>query len=285
MRAAVLGSLGLAGYSFYEPYSYRLTRRVVPVPPGTPELTVLHLSDTHMRGGNRKLVNWLRKLPAALGEAPDLVLATGDMIEEDDGIGALLEGIEPIAARIGRFYVFGSHDYYLSTFMAYSKHFSDSYSSSHAPPADTARLEEGLAAAGWVSLSNSTRFVPSPEGCIRIAGVDDPYLKRHNTDHIERTRHDVLAIGLAHAPDVVSEWFLAGFDLVLAGHTHAGQVRVPGVGALVTNCSLPNGLAGGLHRIGDGWLHVSPGLGVGKFSPIRFACRPEATLLHLRPGR
>jgi predicted MPP superfamily phosphohydrolase len=88
-----------------------------------------------------------------------------------------------------------------------------------------------------------------------------------------------------HAPDVVSEWFLTGFDLVLAGHTHGGQVRIPGIGALVTNCSLPTALAGGLHRIHGGWLHVSPGLGTGKYSPIRFACPPEATLLHLEPAR
>jgi predicted MPP superfamily phosphohydrolase len=74
---------------------------------------------------------------------------------------------------------------------------------------------------------------------------------------------------------------LAGFDLVLGGHTHAGQVRIPGVGALVTNSSLPAALGGGLHRIGSGWLHVSPGLGTGRFAPIRFACRPEATLLVL----
>ncbi|MEA2517702.1 MAG: uncharacterized protein QOG16_1540, partial [Actinomycetota bacterium] len=91
----------------------------------------------------------------------------------------------------------------------------------------------------------------------------------------------VLAIGLAHAPDVVSQWMLQGFDLVFTGHTHAGQVRVPGFGAVVTNSSLPTELAGGLHRVGSGWLHVSPGLGTGRFAPIRFNCRPEATLLEI----
>ena len=134
-----------------------------------------------------------------------------------------------------------------------------------------------------MSLVNRTHLLESPHGRIRLAGVDDPYIRRHNTDHIERSDDDVLAIGLVHAPDVVSEWLLAGFDLVVAGHTHGGQVRVPGIGALVSNCSLPNALAGGLHRIGPGWLHVSPGLGTSKFAPIRFACRPEATLLRLRP--
>jgi predicted MPP superfamily phosphohydrolase len=94
-----------------------------------------------------------------------------------------------------------------------------------------------------------------------------------------------VAIGVVHTPDVVSEWALGGYDLVLAGHTHGGQVRIPGVGAVVTNCTLPPALAAGLHRIGGAWLHVSPGLGTGRFSPIRFNCRPEATLLRLRSRR
>jgi predicted MPP superfamily phosphohydrolase len=116
---------------------------------------------------------------------------------------------------------------------------------------------------------------------VRVAGVDDPYLGRARTGHLHRAPDDVVAIGLMHAPDVVSAFVLAGFDLVLAGHTHAGQVRLPGIGAVVTNCSLPTGLAGGAHRVGDAWLHVSPGLGTGSFAPIRFRARPEVTLLRL----
>ena len=87
-----------------------------------------------------------------------------------------------------------------------------------------------------------------------------------------------------HAPDVVSDFALAGFDLVLAGHTHGGQVRIPPFGALVTNSSLPPALARGLSRVGNMWLHVSPGLGTSRFSPARFACPPEATLLQLVPA-
>jgi predicted MPP superfamily phosphohydrolase len=128
-------------------------------------------------------------------------------------------------------------------------------------------------------LTNRSTVVETEWGRLKLAGVDDPYLGRHDVRVIHRDDDDTFAIGLVHAPDVVSEWFLAGFDLVVAGHTHAGQVRVPLYGALVTNCSLPTGLAGGAHRIGNGWLHVSPGLGTGRFSPIRFDCRPEATVL------
>jgi predicted MPP superfamily phosphohydrolase len=145
-------------------------------------------------------------------------------------------------------------------------------------------LEEGLVANGWTGLINRTEVIDDGEVKIRIAGTDDPYLRRHRMDHAERSGDEDLAIALIHAPDIVSEWLLAGFDLVLAGHTHAGQVRMPLVGALMTNCSLPLELAGGLHKIGRGWLHVSPGLGTSTYSPIRFLARPEATLLTLKPA-
>ncbi len=93
----------------------------------------------------------------------------------------------------------------------------------------------------------------------------------------------MLALGLVHSPDVVTEWVLNGFDLIVAGHTHGGQLRLPLKGALVSYSSLPAPRASGLSRVGDGWLHVSPGLGTSKFTPVRFLCRPEATLLQLRP--
>jgi predicted MPP superfamily phosphohydrolase len=70
-----------------------------------------------------------------------------------------------------------------------------------------------------------------------------------------------------------------GYGLVLAGHTHGGQVCLPGVGALVTNCDLPRDRVRGLSRWGASWLHVSAGLGTSKYAPFRFACRPEASLL------
>jgi predicted MPP superfamily phosphohydrolase len=70
-----------------------------------------------------------------------------------------------------------------------------------------------------------------------------------------------------------------GADLVLAGHTHGGQLCVPGVGALVTNCDLPRSRAKGMSQHGDAVLHVSAGLGTSPYAPVRFACRPEATLL------
>jgi predicted MPP superfamily phosphohydrolase len=285
LRALTAAGMGLAAYALYEPFRPRLTTKDVAVSSDDLALTILHLSDMHIHGGSGWLSEWLSSLPDRLESPPDLVVSTGDMIEDDDGIDLALDSLNQIEATLGRFYVFGSHDYYASQFKPYTRYFDSSRRVRASKPANTARLFQGLNSKGWIPLLNDSYLLQSPRGRIRLSGVDDPYLKRHRTEHIRRSRQDKLAIALVHSPDVVSEWILAGFDLVLAGHTHAGQVRIPGVGAVVTNCSLPAALAGGLHRIGSGWLHVSPGLGTGKFAPIRFGCPPEATLLRLRPDR
>lgn len=273
----------VAAYAFYEPYRYRLAHVVVPVARSVPALTVLHLSDTHWNPRDARLVDFLRSLPERLGRQPDIVAATGDLVEGGSGIDPLVDAISSVDARWGRFYVLGSHDYYYGRFRLPLKYFRGE-GPRPAGEVDTEALEAALDGRGWVALTNTTRIIDTAHGKIRVAGVDDPYLKRHRTGHIMRAPDEAAAVGLVHAPDVVSQWLLAGFDLVLAGHTHAGQVRVPGIGALVTNCSLPTALGGGLHRVGNGWLHVSPGLGTGRYSPIRLACRPEATLLELTPA-
>ena len=75
-----------------------------------------------------------------------------------------------------------------------------------------------------------------------------------------------------------------GYDLVLAGHTHGGQLRLPGYGAIITNCGVDRSRARGASRWGSHMrLHVSAGLGTSPYAPARFSCRPEATLLELVP--
>jgi predicted MPP superfamily phosphohydrolase len=276
--------VGLGAYAFYEPFRFHLVHHDVPVRAEGPVRTILHVSDTHLNASDDRLYRFLVSLPERLGETPDLVLATGDLIEGNSGIRRVVDALARLEARLGRFYVLGSHDYYMSSGPSYSKYFRRHKKPSVALRTATDELTSGLHEKGWVPLTNRTEFLDTPEGRIRLAGVDDPHLRRHRTGHIGRSAEDALAIALVHAPDVVSEWALNGFDLILAGHTHGGQVRVPGVGAVVTNCSLPAGLAAGLNRVGNSWLHVSPGLGNGLYSPIRFNCPPEATFLRLVPG-
>ena len=286
LPATLAAGTGLAAYVVAEPYWLKLAERSLVTGHQGSTLTVLHLSDSHLTVGDKRLKAWIGRLPEMLGEIPDLILGTGDFIDNDSGIEPLLDAFSPLEARLGKFYVLGSHDYFQARFhvRSFKKYFTGDSTVTRAPRADTDRLERGLQSQGWIPLTNRSESVESSFGSVRLAGVDDPYLKRHTTGHISRAAEDVLSIGLVHAPDVVAEYLLAGFDLVVGGHTHGGQVRVPFYGALVTNCNLPLGLAGGLHRVGEGWLHVSPGLGQGRYTPIRFNCRPEATLLRLEPA-
>ena len=280
---AALGAAG-AAYALAEARSFRLQEHRLPVRAGAPGLTVLHVSDTHMQERDRGKARWLRRLPDLLEGEPDLVLATGDLIEDPSGIDPLVEALSELPARYGKWYVLGSHDYFHSSFPGFVKYFTGNRDVLRAKAADTPRLEAGLAATGWTALTNRSEAVETAGGRIRLSGVDDPYIRRDDTSHLGREPGDVLAIGLMHAPEVVSQYALHGYDLVLAGHTHGGQVRVPFAGAVVTNSDLPCALAAGPTRVGSSWLHVSPGVAQGKFVPLRFNCPPEATLLSLVPS-
>jgi uncharacterized protein len=139
---------------------------------------------------------------------------------------------------------------------------------------------------GWRDVTHRRERFTIRGLTIEVAGVSDAHLHADHYDRIAgRVDDDVdVAIGLSHTPEprLVDAFTADGFGLVVSGHTHGGQLRVPGVGALVTNCGLDRRLARGLTPWrDDGWLHVSAGLGTSPYAPVRFACPPEATLLRL----
>ena len=283
LKAAVGAGAALAAYAAAEPYWFRLERCEVPIRGLREPLTLLHLADTHLTEADGARARFVARIPELMGAVPDLVVATGDMIDDNTGIEPISDALRHIEARHGKFYVLGSHDYFQTKWKPPTKYFTGEHTVPELRRADTERFEARLAEQGWKPVTNSTKHLTIGRNHVQIAGVDDPYLKRHTTGHIKRSKSDDVAIALVHAPDVVSEWLLNEFDLVLAGHTHGGQVRLPYFGALVTNSSLPTALAMGLSKIGNGHLYVSPGLGHSKYSPIRFLARPTATLLELVP--
>ncbi len=119
---------------------------------------------------------------------------------------------------------------------------------------------------------------------MELLGLDDAHIARHDLRVAPRRETGRFGFAVMHSPDSAPEAAALGYDLMVAGHTHGGQVRLPGVGALVTNCSLPRRLVSGLIQMGPAVLSLSPGLGTSKYAPFRFFCRPEATLLELAPA-
>lgn len=275
-----MAGAGLVGYGVAEAKRYGVREYSVPVmPEGGRPIRVLVVSDFHLRLTNQSLRRFLESL---WRETYDVVLATGDFIGGAQSIEECVRLLNGLTARYGRYFVFGSSDYFAPTFKNYFDYFLKiKRHGTRRNPID--RLREGLARQGWKDLTNRNlagRWDGKP---VQITGLDDPYLGWDDKSLLVRDPEAKLAICVVHDPAPYLQAIQAGYDLVVSGHTHGGQVRMPLVGAVVTNSSLPTRFARGLSRIDDGWLFVTPGLGVSKFAPFRFMCPPEASVLNLLP--
>lgn len=258
---------------------------VAVLPPGSPALKVLHLSDLHLLSRQRGKLDFLRSLAAL---EPDLVVNTGDNIAEGGAIGPLTEALGPLL-RIPGVFVFGSNDYHAPQFKNPARYLIDgrSHLSEHPAELPWRELRDALETHGWLDIMQ--RRATLEIGGLRLAfrGTDDGHLDRDDYGAVAGPADPsaALTIGVTHAPyaRLLDAMEADGLELILAGHTHGGQVCLPGFGALTTNCDLPPAQAKGLSRHGSAYLHVSGGLGTSPFAPYRFANRPEATLLTLRP--
>ncbi|MDN4477993.1 metallophosphoesterase family protein [Demequina sp. SYSU T00039] len=294
----VVGSLALAAgaglaWGLAEAHSFVLRRRTVPVlPAGSRPVRILHLSDLHLTPSQRDKVRWVRALAA---EPLDAVITTGDNLAHLEAVPTVLEALEPLLRLPGAF-VLGSNDY----FGPHPKNpFTYFASPTRVRPEPvrlpTDDLRRGLTDAGWLDLDNARGVVQAAGSILDLVGLDDPHIGRDAMPEAAALAAGAATrIGVVHAPYTRALDRLAadGAELILAGHTHGGQVCVPLYGALVTNCDLDTSRASGLH----GWpgvrpdsggagafLHVSGGLGTSPYAPVRFACRPEATVLTLVP--
>ncbi|MCK9895180.1 metallophosphoesterase [Frankia sp. AgB32] len=272
----------------YERTAYTLRRVPVPVlPDGTRPLRVLHLSDLHVTAGQRDKLAWLSELARLV---PDLVALTGDVVCANEARGPLLAALEPLFAFPGVF-VPGNNDYFVPTPRSPHRYLRrDAPADPRGEPLDWPALARALAVdGGWTELTNARTVVGLAGLRLDLRGVDDARLRRDRPALVAgppEAGTDV-AIGLSHTPEprVLDAFAADGVGLVLSGHTHGGQVRLPGLGALVSNCGLDRARVRGLSRHGGAggptWVHVSPGLGTSPYAPIRLGCRPEATLLSL----
>ncbi|EEH64523.1 Ser/Thr phosphatase family protein [Gleimia coleocanis DSM 15436] len=258
--------------------------------------TILQVADPHFYPGQEWLVAYFHEL-AELDF--DFVVATGDNFGSVEASEMVEAAFEPLLVKPGAF-VFGSNDYYSplrKSWASYLWKHSNPAAHRTEPDLPWEDLRDWFTEGGWVNVINRSASVTLPDSGLSLAivGTDDPHIKRDWLPEVDDFPAEWLAgadfrLGVTHAPyqRVLNRFAHAQADLVLAGHTHGGQLAVPGYGALVTNCDLPRRFASGSFKweapLGSVVTHVSAGLGTSPFAPVRFACRPEASLIHLVPG-
>ncbi|AJF65907.1 metallophosphoesterase [Streptomyces vietnamensis] len=290
---AAAGVVYAAGF---EARSFRLRRVTVPVlPRGMRDLRVLQVSDIHMVSGQRKKRAWLQSLA---GLRPDFVVNTGDNLSDTEAVPEVLDALGPLMEFPG-VYVFGSNDYYGPRLRNPARYLLEKVQGKHGlngnPPVVGAvhnpweDLRDAFDAAGWVNLTNTRGRLKLPQAELAFTGLDDPHIKRDRYERVAGGPDGTadFSVGVVHAPYLraLDAFTADGYELLLAGHTHGGQLCVPFYGALVTNCDLDTDRVKGLstHTV-DGrtsYLHVSAGCGTNRYTPVRFACPPEVTLLTL----
>jgi predicted MPP superfamily phosphohydrolase len=218
--------------------------------------TILHISDTHV-DMNQRAMQRLRELVGGLDY--DLCVLTGDFRGKTFGpYDAALKGMARIVDHLTQpvFGVLGNHD--------------------------TIRMLPGLEAAGIRMLQNECEVVERGDQQIYLAGIDDAHYFR--VDNIEKAASEIpdgaFAILLSHTPEIYRQAAHAGFDLLLSGHTHGGQICLPGSMPITLDSVLPRRMGAGVWRYGDMAGYTSVGAG-SSVVPVRFNCPPEITLHRL----
>ena len=276
------GLLCVAYGVFVERTWFRLARYRLGILPGTATgpVSVLHLSDLHFTPRDRRKAKFI----AGLAQ-PDVAIVTGDLLGEPEAVETVASALRPIRGRTASYFVLGSNDYFRPKPLNYVNYFRRHRKQRKGIASGASReLVAALEQDGWVHLKNRGTDLSLDGVAVEVAGMDDPHIHRHDIRTAIRREPDRFGLAVVHSPDPVAELAALGYDLVVAGHTHGGQVRLPIYGAIVTNSHMPRVLSRGLSKIGHTYVHVSPGLGTSKYAPFRFLCRPEATILELSPS-
>jgi hypothetical protein len=316
--AALIGAAGVATVAaafyarFIERAQVHLDRFTIAVDkPGLPPdgLTILHLSDLHCRADSGTQARKLARLRRVLaGQQYDLVALTGDLIHDAPGLPVALALVEDLRPRLGGFSCPGNHDYWESSIWGIlGRRPADVSPMRWSDIVDMARrlldfvlrvirnekvyakvafhdvpaMHAALAARGVRPLVNQAYHLQADGVDLWIAGVDD--LTQGASDlptALAAVPEGSCCLLLAHNPDVWVEPGIERADLVLAGHTHGGQVRLPFIGALHTQGThlMRRKPAGWFHA---GRTHMFVSRGVGESLPLRLGVPPQAALIRL----
>ncbi len=273
----------LAYGSLIERNAFTVRRFTVPVlPPGAKPIRLLHISDLHLTPQQRRKQAWIRRL--ADFDA-DIVINTGDTLSAARGIPAVMGALEPLLEIPGAF-VPGNNDYYAPRPKNPLRYFASDRIQVHGPALPWPQLAAAMERGGWLDLTHKRASIDAAGVRIAVAGTDDPHLGRARYELIAGLADPsaIVRIGVMHSPEpaLLAAFAADRYDLVLAGHTHGGQVRIPFGPAIVTNSGIDIHRARWLHPWDEHmYFHVCAGLGTSPWQPVRIACRPEASLLTL----
>ncbi len=288
-----LGLLIFAWASLIERHLFAVRRETLAILPpgslaqGTDCLRILHISDVHLAPWQKRKMAWMLRLNNL---KPDLVVNTGDNLGHREAVGPLLGSLQPLLELPGVF-VNGSNDYFAPKARNPLNYLRKPSNRTSNQALDTASLVSGFENGGWLNLNNRGGRRTVAGISVGFIGIDDAHDGLDELDSLEVSRKSIgktdLLIGVSHAPylKVIGAMADQKVDLMLAGHTHGGQVCLPFFGAIITNCDLPRKFAKGL----SAWnfnghsllLNVCAGLGHSIYAPFRLACRPEVRLLEL----
>ena len=264
---------------------YQLREVSVPIlPSGSRDIRILHFSDLHLTPRRKREIADIKSWASY---EPDLVISTGDFLAHPRAIETALSALDGLLDLPG-LYVFGSNDYYAPRFKnPFSYLQKDDGTRRLGLKLDTDTLDHELTQRGWLNLNNRRSSITINGTSIDVRGTDDAHLGLDNYSKVSGKPSGDISIGVTHAPykrvlDAMKQDLI---DVVFAGHTHGGQVRMPWFGgsrSLTTNCDLPNWRSRGLTKIVDEpWLNVSAGMGYSPFAPIRVFCPSEVSLVTL----
>lgn len=243
-------------------------------------ITVLHLSDLHYYEGRTDSVSFIHSL--ALHDF-DLIFITGDLIENNSGIPLCIEALKPLRAKYGIYAVLGNHDYYHTEFEDITNKTGSLPKNHEQKRNDVALLKQELNNINIKVLQNENTSIATDEQKINIVGIDDPYVKQADLQQaFQGVKRDMPCLTLVHSPEIhdeIAELELA--DMVFCGHTHGGQIQLPGYGALLTRSNAPKKFVSGLVQEKNTMFYTSNGIGTGPYTRPRFNCLPEAIFFTL----
>ncbi len=275
----IFGSAVFIWCFFFEPRRYQINRYPITLKKklGRP-LRILHLSDIHFARPDKQISRLFDQLAA---EQYDFIFATGDIIDCKRGINPCIINFKKLKARLGFFLVFGNHDYYDYHLRDVIKlNFRRGYPKTLQP---VELFEKRLNEIKVRVLKNQTSEIKDAGVSLLVHGLDDPTTGKANIRlAMENFDSDKVNLLLTHTIDAFLEIGEGDIDLSFSGHSHGGQIRFPGIGAIITHTQMGPPFASGIKSLKGAICSISQGLGASRFFFMRMLCPPEAIILEVR---